>query len=37
MIRSLYEKLDIPPGLLIREPAAKYRVMRTAKRQKLKR
>lgn len=37
MIRSLYEKLDIPPGLLIREPAAKYRVTRTGKRRKLKR
>jgi HTH-type transcriptional regulator / antitoxin HigA len=37
MIRSLYERLDIPPGLLIREPAAKYRVTRTAKRHKLKR
>ena len=37
MIRSLYEKLGIPPGLLIREPAAKYRVKRTAKRRKLKR
>ncbi|MGD9691149.1 MAG: type II toxin-antitoxin system HigA family antitoxin [Steroidobacteraceae bacterium] len=26
MIRALYEKLDIPPGLLIREPPARYRV-----------
>lgn len=24
MIRALYEKLDIPPGLLIREPEAEY-------------
>jgi HTH-type transcriptional regulator/antitoxin HigA len=37
MIRSLYERLDIPPGLLIREPAAKYRMTRTGKRRKLKR
>lgn len=26
MIRSLYEKLDIAPNLLIREPAAQYKV-----------
>lgn len=26
MIRALYEKLDIPPALLIREPRAEYRV-----------
>lgn len=26
MIRSLYERLDIAPSLLIREPTAKYRV-----------
>lgn len=32
MIRSLYEKLDIPPGLLIREPAAEYRVTGAVKR-----
>ena len=32
MIRALYEKLDIPPGLLIREPSARYRVKRTANR-----
>ena len=25
MIRALYEKLDIPPALLIREPRAEYR------------
>ena len=31
MIRSLYEKLDIAPSLLIREPAAKYKVSRTAR------
>lgn len=31
MIRSLYEKLDIPPGLLIREPAAEYKVSRSVK------
>jgi hypothetical protein len=37
MIRSLYERLDIPPGLLIREPVAKYKVTRTAKRRKSKR
>ncbi len=37
MIRSLYKKLDIPPGLLIREPAAKYRVTPTVKRPKKKR
>ena len=37
MIRSLYEKLDIPPGLLIREPAAKYRVTRSTKPRKSKR
>jgi HTH-type transcriptional regulator/antitoxin HigA len=30
MIRSLYEKLDIAPSLLIREPAAKYKVSRTS-------
>jgi len=28
MIRALYEKLNIPPALLIREPAAAYRVKR---------
>jgi HTH-type transcriptional regulator / antitoxin HigA len=28
MIRALHEKLDIPPALLIREPAAVYRVRR---------
>lgn len=37
MIRSLYEKLDIPPGLLIREPAAKYTATRAVKRPKVKR
>lgn len=31
MIRALYEKLDIPPGLLIREPVARYRVKRAVK------
>jgi antitoxin component HigA of HigAB toxin-antitoxin module len=31
MIRSLYEKLDIAPSLLIREPAAKYKVSRTSR------
>ena len=30
MIRSLYEKLDLAPSLLIREPAAEYRVSRAA-------
>jgi HTH-type transcriptional regulator/antitoxin HigA len=30
MIRSLYEKLDLAPSLLIREPAAEYRVSRSA-------
>jgi len=30
MIRSLCEKLDIAPSLLIREPAAKYKVSRTS-------
>jgi HTH-type transcriptional regulator/antitoxin HigA len=29
MIRALYERLDIPPALLIREPRAKYRVKRS--------
>jgi HTH-type transcriptional regulator / antitoxin HigA len=28
MIRALYEELDIPPGLLIREPKAEYSVSR---------
>jgi HTH-type transcriptional regulator/antitoxin HigA len=28
MIRALHEKLDIPPALLIREPAGVYRVRR---------
>ena len=32
MIRALHEKLDIPPGLLIREPPARYRVKRAASR-----
>ena len=32
MIRALHEKLDIPPALLIREPAGVYRVRRAAKR-----
>jgi len=32
MIRALYEKLDIPPALLIRESAGTYRVRRLAKR-----
>jgi len=31
MIRSLYEKLDIAPSLLIREPAAKYKVSKTSR------
>lgn len=30
MIRALHEKLDIPPGLLIREPPARYRVKRAS-------
>ena len=30
MIRALQEKLDIPPALLIREPAGVYRVRRVA-------
>jgi len=34
MIRSLHEKLDIAPGLLIREPAAEYKVKRFATRLK---
>jgi HTH-type transcriptional regulator/antitoxin HigA len=37
MIRSLYEKLGIPPGLLIREPAANYKVRRAVKRPTVKR
>ncbi len=32
MIRALHEKLGIPPGLLIREPAGVYRVGGSAKR-----
>ena len=32
MIRALHDKLDIPPGLLIREPAGVYRVRRGTKR-----
>jgi len=28
MIRALHEKLDIPAALLVREPAAPYRVSR---------
>jgi len=32
MIRALHEKLDIPPGLLIREPPARYRVKRASSR-----
>ena len=31
MIRALHEKLDIPPALLIREPAGVYRVRRMTK------
>ncbi len=31
MIRSLYEKLDLAPSLLIREPTAKYKVSRAAR------
>jgi HTH-type transcriptional regulator/antitoxin HigA len=31
MIRALHEKLDIPPALLIREPAGVYRVRMRAK------
>jgi HTH-type transcriptional regulator/antitoxin HigA len=31
MIRALYEKLDIPPALLIREPRAEYRVKKGRK------
>jgi HTH-type transcriptional regulator/antitoxin HigA len=30
MIRALHEKLDIPPGLLIREPPARYSVKRVS-------
>ena len=26
MIRALYEKLDIPPALLVREPSGKYEI-----------
>ena len=29
MIRALYEKLDIPPALLIREPRAEYRLKKS--------
>jgi HTH-type transcriptional regulator/antitoxin HigA len=32
MIRALHEKLDIPPALLIREPAGVYRVRRVVRR-----
>ena len=32
MIRALHEKLDIPPALLIREPAGVYRVRSAVKR-----
>lgn len=32
MIRALHEKIDIPPGLLIREAPARYRVRRAASR-----
>ena len=32
MIRALHEKLDIPSGLLIREPTARYRVKRASSR-----
>ena len=32
MIRALHEKLGIPPGLLIREPAGVYRVRGSTKR-----
>ena len=31
MIRALHEKLDIPPALLIREPAGVYRVRKRGK------
>lgn len=31
MIRSLYEKLDLAPGLLIREPAATYMVSKATR------
>ena len=31
MIRSLYEKLDLAPSLLIREPTAEYRVSSAAR------
>jgi HTH-type transcriptional regulator/antitoxin HigA len=31
MIRSLYEKLDLAPSLLIREPTAEYKVSRAAR------
>lgn len=31
MIRALYEKLDMAPSLLIREPAAVYKVSRAAR------
>jgi len=31
MIRALHEKLDIPPALLIREPAGVYRVRSAVK------
>ena len=34
MIRALYEKLDIPPVLLIREPAGVYRVRKRKKTQR---
>lgn len=31
MIRALYEELDIPPGLLIREPCAEYSTAKSAR------
>lgn len=34
MIRALYEKLDIPPGLLIREPAGVYQARKRKKAQR---
>ena len=35
MIRALYDKLDISPALLIREPAARYEVSASARRAKV--
>jgi len=36
MIRALHEKLGIPSELLIREPAAEYRVVKRARKRRAK-